>query len=120
MKTLKYFIVAGVMLISFGSCKKEAGFEGKKEIFGTVTAAGEAVEGAIVYIAFDTKEATETFNSSTVTDASGNYRFYALSKGNYFLDAKHTCSKGMNFNTPGVAVEIGSKKGELQVDIALQ
>lgn len=120
MKTLKYFIALTVILVAFGSCKKDVGFEGKKQIFGTVTVDGKAVEGAIVYIAFDKKEATDEFNSSTVTDASGNYRFSALSKGDYYIDAKYLSKEGMNFNTGGYAVEVGKKKGEVQVDITLQ
>ena len=119
MKTLKFFTIIAVLLVSISSCKKEPGFEGKKEIFGTITAAGAAVEGAIVYIAFDTDVATETYNSSTVTDASGNYRFSALAKGNYFIDAEYTTNNGINFYTDGSIVEIGKKKGEVQVDLTL-
>ena len=119
MKTLKFFIIATAMLVSFASCKKEVGFEGKKEITGVVTIAGAAVEGAIVYIAFDTEVATEAYSSSTTTDAEGKYHFHALSKGNYFIDAKYTTDKGINFYTDGSIVEIGKKKGEVLVDLSL-
>ena len=119
MKTIKFFIIVTAMLVSIASCKKEPGFEGKKEIFGTVNVGGTAVEGAIVYIAFDTDVATETYSSSTTTDATGNYRFYALAKGSYFVDAKYTNDKGANFYTDGSIVEIGKKKGEVQADLTL-
>lgn len=115
-------IAAAAVFVSFVSCKKEAGFEGKKTIKGTVTlkSSGTAAEGAIVYIAFGTKEVTSAFNTSTTTDASGVYKFVGLELGDYFVDAKYTDANGFSFNTGGSSVEIKNSKDDVAVDLALE
>jgi hypothetical protein len=124
MKTLKISaIILLASMLSISACKKEPGFEGKNMIKGKVSLQGAPAANAIVHIAFDKKEATTDYNSSTVTDANGEYSFSALSAGDYFVDAEYT--KVTNFGeitlkSPGATVTIGSKEEEITVDLTLE
>jgi hypothetical protein len=113
------FILVSLTLST--SCTKDAGFEGKASIKGSVTYPGGAAPFAIVQIAFDTKSATEDFDYTTASDASGNYSINQLSKGDYYVDAQYTDPMtGLTFHTAGYAVEIGGNKEDVTVDIVLQ
>ncbi len=121
MKTLKITTMLVIMtLLTVTSCKKEAGFEGKNNIKGIITMNGKAVPNAIVYLAFDTKEATTTYNATTVADAGGIYSFSGLNKGDYFVDAEYTNDSEIKLESAGAKVTIGKKKGDITVDLTLQ
>ncbi len=107
-------------LLTITSCKKEVGFEGKNSIKGTITMNGKAVPNAIVYLAFDVKEATTTYNATTLADANGAYSFSALSKGDYFVDAEYTNDSEIKLESAGAIVTIGTKKEDITVDLTLQ
>ena len=113
-------IAAIVAMFIMQSCAKEEGVGGKKEINGTVSYTGGTAGGAIIYIAYGTKDATSDFDFSTVADDNGKYTFPALEVGDYFIDAEYTDDNGFEFNTAGYGVTIGEKKGELEVNIMLE
>ena len=104
----------------FDACSKDPGFKGNKKISGSVTHDGTALPGAIVYITFDATSATDKYDYSTLTDASGNYSFEGLAKGDYYLDAEYTDSNNITLATPGYHVKLGSNKGEAVADITLE
>lgn len=121
MKTTKTTaLLAAFIILGFGACKKDEGPGGKKEIKGVVTRDGAALAGATVSIAYGAKEATTTFNTSTLTDASGNYTFGGLYKGDYFVDAEYTDAMGIKFESGGAHVKIEKKKGDVQADLTIQ
>ena len=121
MKTLKITSMLVLMtLIAFTSCKKEPGFEGKNNIKGTITLNGKPISKAIVYLAFDAKEATTNYNASTVTDAEGKYSFSAVSPGDYFVDAEYTNPMQIKFESAGAKVKIEAKKDVITVDLTVQ
>lgn len=121
MKTqMKIWIIVIVTLFMLPACKKEAGIDGKKEIHGKVTYTGGAAIGAIVYITYGATESTGSYDNSTVADASGLYEFKNLALGDYFIDAEYTDENDFTFNTAGYTVTVGSKKGEVDVDIVLE
>ncbi len=121
MKTLKIsFILLFISVFAITSCSKDAGFEGKNIIKGSITANGAAVTGAVVHIAFDTKEATTNYDATTLTDASGNYQFAGLSKGDYFVDAEYTTDLNILLSSGGAAVTLGGNSGEIKVDLTVQ
>ncbi len=115
--TISFMIV--LAMFAMGSCKKDPGAGGKKEISGNVTYTGGTAVEAIVSIAYDATEQTSEFDNSTVTDASGNYKFEGLQKGDYYIDAVFTDTYGNTFNTAGSTVTIGKKKGTVTVDLTL-
>jgi hypothetical protein len=123
MKKIQSIIILMVpimLLILHTGCQKDPGFEGKAKIHGVVNYSGGVAAASIVTIKFDATAATEAYDYSTVTDASGNYSFNRLSKGDYYVDASYTDNKGFVFHTPGYLVKIGGNKEEVHVDIALQ
>lgn len=121
MKTLKISIILlFVSVFAITSCSKEAGFEGTNTIKGSVLLNGTAVPGAVVHIAFGTKEATTTFDATTITDASGHYSFQGLQKGDYFVDADYTTNLNILLSSGGAAVTLGGTKGEVTVDLTVQ
>lgn len=126
MKALKFitlFLIVPLTILSLSSCTKDAGFGGKAKISGKVTYNGDPASGAVVYIAYGTKDATEVFDNSTVADENGNYKIEGLQTGDYFIDAKLTIDKD-NFNlkldSPGYGVTVGEKKGEIALDITVE
>ena len=121
MKTIKItFIFMMVSMFMLSSCSKEPGFEGQNKIKGIVTYKGSPVANAIVHIAFNKKEVTSEFNSSTATDAGGNFSFSALSKGDYYLEADYTNPSLFKFKSGGAHVTIGTKKEDVTVNLELQ
>ncbi len=111
------------VLFTFSSCKKDdPGMEGNKTIKGNITYVEGNVEGATVYITFDASAATTTYDYTTTTDASGNYRFENLGRGDYFIDADYSDDNGFLFESAGVHVEIKNtkKKEEITVDMVLE
>ena len=121
MKTLKItsaFII--ILMLSFTSCKKDPGFGGDANVKGVVTINGVATPGAIVYISFDTKTASDKHDGTTVTDAGGNYTFGGITRGDYFVTATYTSPTGIMFKSGGAHVEIGKKKGDVTVNLTLE
>ena len=120
MKT-NHTILAFLVLITFGmaSCTKEPGFEGKAVIKGKVSYVLGTADKAVVSIKFDASAPTTEYDYRTVTDSSGNYRFEALSKGDYYLNAEYMDMHGMKFSSGGFHVKIGDSKGEVTVDFLL-
>jgi hypothetical protein len=113
-------ILLTALVVAFTSCSKDEGFEGKAMIKGVATYPGGNAAGAIVTISFGATEATTDADYSTVTDASGNYSFESLTKGDYFVGASYTDDMGYSFQSGGSHVEIGEKKGEVTVDLVLE
>lgn len=121
MKTLKLSIILlFVSVFAITSCSKDAGFEGSNTIKGSVLLNGTATPGAMVHIAFGTKAATTTFDATTVTDASGNYKFEGLQKGDYYVTADYTTNLNIKLSSGGAGVTMGGAKGELTVDLTVQ
>ena len=121
MKTIRNIsLIALLLIFAIISCKKENDFGGKAKIKGTVTLSNATAANAIVRLAFNAKEPTTNFNASTVTDASGNYEFNSLLRGNYFVTAEYTNSLGTHFTSGGAKVTIGDKKGTVQADLVLE
>ncbi len=122
MKTIKLISIAllAIMAISFTSCNKDAGFVGKGEIKGLVSYPGGVAAGAIVSVKFGAKEASTDFDYSTVADASGNYKFEALNKGDYYVDATYTDSYGNTFSTGGAHVNLKSAQSVATADFVLE
>jgi hypothetical protein len=129
MKTLKNNLIIAVLLLLIAgvtSCKKEAGPTGKKIISGSVTykdaATGnnETAPYAKIFIAYDTKESTETYDMQILSDATGVYSIKGLNKGDYYITASFTDEHGFTYSTPGYAVELNNKKEELKLDFILE
>lgn len=122
MKTLKITaILISVFLLTLTSCKKDPGFGGQNNIKGTVTLNGAPVAFAIVYLAINAKDATTKYDASTLTDAGGNYKFSALNKGDYFVDAQYTDPVLMiKLESAGAKVTIGGKKDDVTVNLTVQ
>lgn len=121
MKTLKIsFILLFISVFAITSCTKDEGFEGTNTIKGKVTLNGAATSGALVHIAFGTKSETTTFDATTITDASGNYKFEGLQKGDYFIDAEYTTNLNILLSSGGAAVTLGGTKGEITVDLTVE
>ena len=121
MKTIKLSIILlFVSVFAITSCSKDAGFEGTNTIKGAVLQGTTPVAGAIVHIAFGTKSETTTFDATTITDASGNYKFQGLQKGDYFVDAEYTTNLNILLSSGGAAVTLGGTKGEITVDLTVQ
>jgi len=127
MKTIKLIsiIILAVVAINISSCSKEAGFNGNSTIKGNVTnLSGSAVKGAVVSVAFGASAPTSAYNYSTVTDSSGNYAFYDLQKGNYYVGATYTdyVDQGQSFvlSTGGAVVNLGANKSVATVNLVVQ
>ncbi|MDI1354503.1 MAG: carboxypeptidase-like regulatory domain-containing protein [bacterium] len=121
MKTIKNIaLLAVVFLLAFTSCKKTNDFGGAAKIKGMVTLNGTAVPNAFVHIAFGTTEATTSYDANGSTDASGNYVFGGLLRGDYFVTADYTNSTGQKFVSGGAKITIGDKKGEVTADLKLE
>ena len=127
MKTIKLIAIGilAVLAITISSCSKEAGFDGNSTISGKVTnAAGAAVSGAVVSIKFGATAPSTTYDYSTVSDASGNYSFNSLQKGDYYVGASYTnyVDQGQNFvlTTGGAVVKLGGNKSAATVNLVLQ
>ncbi len=107
-------------LFALNSCEKDdPGMDGKKTIVGNVRYIDGNVEGATVYITFDATGATNTYDYTTTTDASGNYRFENLSKGDYFIDADYTDDLGFYFESAGAHIEIKNSKEKEKITVNL-
>jgi uncharacterized protein (DUF2141 family) len=127
MKTIKLvsIIILAVAAINISSCSKDAGFNGNSTIKGNVTnSAGTVVTGAVVSIAFGASAPTSAYNYSTVTDSSGNYAFYDLEKGNYYVGASYTdyVDQGQSFvlKTGGSVVNLGANKSVATANLVVQ
>ena len=122
MRTLRsiIFVAFAALAITLTSCSKDEGFEGNATINGKVTYTAGTASGAIVSIKFGASESSTAFDYSTVTDASGNYSFEGLTKGDYFVDATFTDDLNNTFETGGSHVEIGGNKSDVTVDLVLE
>src|ERR1043165_5666997 len=118
-------IIVLASIVTFTSCKKDAGPVGKKVITGTVTfkqadGSDVAAPNAFVYIAYGTTSTTTTYDQTTVTDVNGKYSMKGLAKGDYFITAQYTDEFGFLYITAGYGVTVNNAKSTLTLDIALQ
>lgn len=121
MKAFKYVAAfTMVILLALTSCKKTNDFGGKAAIKGTVTLNGVAVSNAPVYLTLNATAASTQHDASTMTDATGNYQFNGLLRGDYYVNTEYTNDKGISFVSGGGHVTIGDKKGTVQADLTLQ
>ena len=127
MKTFKIItMMLAISLVSFTSCKKDAGMIGKKEITGTVTykngatGTNDAAANALIHIAFGTKDATTTYDQTVASGTDGKYLITGLAKGDYFITAEYTDGNGVYYTTAGYSLTIGDPKAALTLDITLQ
>ena len=121
-KQLAIFLLLVLFVVTQTSCTKEEGFGGKAPISGTVSYPDGTASGAIIYIAYGTKEATSVYDHSTTADANGHYELGGLQPGDYFVDAQLKVDKGnfdVEFNSPGYGVTIGESKADITLDIEL-
>ena len=86
---LLFFLPLGLGLL-LTSCTKE-GIGGKATIKGMVMHHDNPIPGATVYIKYDATESPGTdvtyYNDHVTTDASANFQFVDLKKGDYYLFA---------------------------------
>lgn len=115
---LMVMILVGFMTQSCS--KEEAGFNGDKTMVGKVTYPDGAASGAHVTIKFNADNATTDYDYITVADKDGNYKFQRLAPGNYYVTATYTCDKGMNFQSGGSKVTVGTTAEEVRADLVLE
>ncbi|HYV90770.1 MAG TPA: carboxypeptidase-like regulatory domain-containing protein [Chitinophagales bacterium] len=118
-------IILLASIVTFTSCKKDAGPVGKKEVSGTVTyKQGDgtfiAAPYAFVYITYGTNSESATYDQTTVTDVNGKYSIKGLAKGDYYFTAKYTDQFGFEYTTAGYGVNINDSKSTLTLDISLE
>ncbi|MBL7890078.1 MAG: carboxypeptidase regulatory-like domain-containing protein [Bacteroidia bacterium] len=87
-KVIKYILLFAVISFSTVSCKKE-GPGGKSSISGVVEHHGAAIPNSVVYIKYGATDfpgaAVSAYDAQVTADASGNYKFDGLRKGDYYL-----------------------------------
>lgn len=82
--TLLFFITT----VLLSSCTKdESELRGQITYIGAITGIEYYADGARVYLVNSTTDENYT---STTTDASGNYQFYPVPDGSYYIDAEIT------------------------------
>lgn len=83
-----YFSFLVVISLFAVSCKKE-GTGGKSSISGVVEHHGAAIPNSVVYIKYGATDfpgtAVSAYDAQVTADASGNYKFDGLRKGDYYL-----------------------------------
>jgi len=83
----------------------------------------EATEATVantpVYIWYGATSASGTASASTTTDATGEYEFEKLTKGDYYLSCAYTDTSGAVL-TGGVAVTIAKKTEEVEQHIHVE
>lgn len=125
MKTLLKFskqitiVLAAVVMLTVTACHKE-GTGGKSSVSGTVKHHSKPIPNAIVYIKYGTKDFPGTdvskYDASTVADASANYSFKDLRKGDYYLYGVGYDDAILETVTGGVSVKLKYNK-ETQSDV---
>ena len=109
-----------IPLCLFLSCGKE-GSGGKAAINGMVKHHAKPIPGAVVYIKYGAKESPGTdityYDASASADASSNYKFTDLKRGDYYLFAVGYDSAGPYPVYGGVPVEIKKKTETVQADV---
>ena len=130
MKNIR-FVTAIILtgFIAFASCKKDAGFAGKKEVSGTISYASGTPAGAVpapfalVHICYGTLEAKSPYDLTIVADSVGNYKIKGLTSGkngDYFFTAEFIDANGFKYTTSGVAVSLRKHRGTVTVDLNLE
>lgn len=111
--------VAGLLFTN--ACNKEAGTGGKAHLHGHVEieATEEEISDAVVNIWYGASSASGTADANTTTDATGEYEFENLNKGDYYLSSSYTDSSGTVL-TGGAAATIKKKSEEVEVHIHLE
>lgn len=102
-------------------CNKEPGKGGRSKIEGTVVHHSTPIPNAEVYISYGVTEFpgsdVTVYDDQTSSNASGDYSFEELHKGNYFLYARGY-DDGINDSVfGGIPVEIIKKTLEVDVPI---
>ena len=102
-------------------CKKEAGTGGKAHLHGHVEieATAEEIPDAVVNIWYGATSASGTANANTTTNATGEFEFEGLNKGDYYLSSSYTDTSGTVL-TGGAAATIKKKSEEVEVHIHLE
>jgi len=82
------FCLTIVLVIAFGSCKKE-GTGGKSKVSGNVKHHTKLIPNAIVYIKYGATEFPGTsisvYDDQVTADVNANFEFDGLQKGDYYL-----------------------------------
>lgn len=109
-----------IPLFLFLSCRKE-GPGGKAAIKGIVKHHAVPIPGAVVYIKYGAKESPGTnvtyYDESASADASANYSFADLKKGDYYLFSVGYDSSIVKTVTGGIPVEIKSRTETVEADV---
>lgn len=119
MKKLIIALLSIVVLIS--ACKKNQ-LGGNSSIKGKVMHHEKAIANAMVYIKFNSKESAGTdvtkYDASVQADASGNYAFSSIYKGNYYLYAvgQDSAVPAPYIVSGGVPAKLGYNK-DLIIDV---
>jgi len=83
--TLLAFLV--IINISFSSCKKdESKISGQITYIGAISGTEYYADGATVYL----MKTETTYSKKTTADTQGNYEFYPVADGTYFIKAEIT------------------------------
>lgn len=113
MKTTAFFLLLSISIFSVYSCKKE-GPGGKSTIKGVVKHHSLAIPNATVYIKYGAREfpgeTISNYDSQVTADASGNYEFTNLVKGDYYLYGYGYDASIMQDVKGGVGVNVKKNK----------
>jgi hypothetical protein len=126
MELHRFRILLFLWIPIFFSCKKEAGFGGKKEVSGKVTykdgVSGTTLPapGAILKVAFGSRGPTSDFDYVISADTEVNYFLKGLNPGEYYFTAQYRDANGFEYSTPGATVIIKRKKNELNLNFVLE
>jgi hypothetical protein len=111
MKQLSLLILVSVF--TFTACKKE-GTGGKSSVSGTVKHHAIVIPNAVVYIKYGATEFpgadVSVYDASVVANASAQYEFKELQKGDYYIYGVGFDSSQMQTVTGGIGIFL--KKNE--------
>ena len=117
----RFFFVCLLTSVFFiPSCTKP-GTGGKGSIKGIVKHVDKPIPGSVVYIKYGAKTSPGTdvtfYDESVNVDASANYVFPDLKRGNYFLFAVGFDSAITKTVSGGIPVVIKNKTETVQIDV---
>jgi hypothetical protein len=115
-----------LILISFASCKKEAGPGGKNVINGTVhfrngvSGNEDPAPMAKIFIAYGTDQVTTNFDQTILSNADGSFNIEGLRKGKYFIRSEYTDAHGFVYSAPGYGIEFSQRKRGVDINMVLE
>lgn len=111
-----------LLITGLSSCKKEEGPGGKAHIVGRVFYQSQPVNGGTVYIWYgetNVSDVSAGYDDQQTCNATGDFEFHDLYKGNYFLHAVYTDTSA-TVRKGSLAVTIKGKSETIQPEIIVQ